>query len=309
VIPNTPRLIIRFNVTNPTADVKQPPLSVLKWGTPLEDGMVMGPIFEVRDIHYNQVAYIGKLVRRSWPPSSSSYLALHPQETTYVDVDITDEFDFPGAGDYHIRFISPKFDDTLVFGPANEVIGRLPIINRRMVDEQRDQKAAGFTNCNPTQQNQIKDSVNGAIKEAQTANKCLKDKTCSALSTRWFGAYTAANYNYDQGVFDKVHNRLQNSVFNAYCNPSGCGSDVYAYVYPTDTTYTVYLCGAFWSQANERVNTVVHEMSHFNTLGGTQDYAYGKTSCLNLAKSNPSRASHNADNVCYFSEEAKLLMN
>jgi len=52
----------------------------------------------------------------------------------------------------------------------------------------------------------------------------------------------------------------------------------------------------------------VHEMSHFTPLGGTQDYAYGKTACLNLARTNAARASRNADNVCYFSEEATMLM-
>lgn len=54
------------------------------------------------------------------------------------------------------------------------------------------------------------------------------------------------------------------------------------------------LASAFWSQANERVNTLVHEESHFNAVGGTQDYVYGKPGCLALAQSNPLQASHNA---------------
>jgi hypothetical protein len=42
------------------------------------------------------------------------------------------------------------------------------------------------------------------------------------------------------------------------------------------------------------VNTLVHEESHFNAVGGTQDYVYGKPRCLALAQSNPIQASHNA---------------
>jgi len=68
----------------------------------------------------------------------------------------------------------------------------------------------------------------------------------------------------------------------------------------------VYLCGAFWSQPAERVNTIIHEMSHFNAVGnpGTQDYTYGRASCKTLANNNPYQATHNADNVCFFSDDA-----
>jgi len=64
------------------------------------------------------------------------------------------------------------------------------------------------------------------------------------------------------------------------------------------------MCGLFWSRANERVNTIVHEMSHFRNIAGTQDYTYGQSNCLSLARANPTQASHNADNVCYFAGEA-----
>jgi len=302
VVPNTPRLVVRFNLTNPSTKSVEAPLNVLTWGTPMEG--VMGPIFAVSDVFGNDVSYVGKFVRRAWPPSASSYISLRPRESSVIEVDLTDDFDFPGAGDYLVRFISPQFQDNIVFISTDEVVGRLPVINRRAVPPHHDENRLGNTNCDSTKNSQIATAVKGAMDESLAAYNCLNKKTCETLSTRWFGAYSKDNYDYDTATFQKVYNRLKDFTFNAYCNPAGCGNDVYAYVYPTDKTYTVYLCGAFWNQADERVNTVVHEMSHFSTLGGTDDYAYGKKSCLSLAKSNPYRASHNADNVCYFSEEA-----
>lgn len=67
---------------------------------------------------------------------------------------------------------------------------------------------------------------------------------------------------------------------------------------------TQYLCGAFWSSASERANTIVHEITHFNRICGTNDYGYGKSFCRNLARTNPNNAVRNADNYCYFAEEA-----
>ena len=68
----------------------------------------------------------------------------------------------------------------------------------------------------------------------------------------------------------------------------------------------IYLCGAFWEAPNigtdSRAGTLIHESSHFTLNGGTDDYAYGQTSCKALAISSPSRAIMNADSHEYFAE-------
>jgi len=161
----------------------------------------------------------------------------------------------------------------------------------------------GYTNCNSNQISQIETAVSGSIYECNRAYNCL-NSGCDSLYTKWFGTYNLNNWNFVSETFYYVHSRLNNYEFEGYCNPSGCGSNVYGYVYPTDPTYTVYLCGMFWSRSNERINTIVHEMSHFNAIAGTRDYAYGKGNCQSLARSNPTQASRNADNICYFSEES-----
>ena len=64
-------------------------------------------------------------------------------------------------------------------------------------------------------------------------------------------------------------------TFDCSCTESG----TYAYVYP-DSPYQVYLCGAFWSAPNtgtdSRAGTIIHELSHFTVVAGTNDWAYGK---------------------------------
>lgn len=89
-----------------------------------------------------------------------------------------------------------------------------------------------------------------------------------------------------------------------------CTDSAYAYVYPTQP-YTIYLCNAFWSApstgTDSKAGTLVHEMSHFNVVASTDDWAYGQTAAKSLARSNPSRAIDNADSHEYFAENTPAL--
>jgi len=99
----------------------------------------------------------------------------------------------------------------------------------------------------------------------------------------------------------------QGANFGVSCNPTRCGTNVYAYVYPTDATRTIHFCSAFWRAPtfgfpDSQPGTIYHELSHFTVFGGTSDYAYGVTNCKSLARSNPNNAVKNADSYEYFSE-------
>lgn len=96
---------------------------------------------------------------------------------------------------------------------------------------------------------------------------------------------------------------MQKYPFKSVCHAQECEDNVYAYVYPADPTFTVYLCNMFFELPNERVETIIHELSHFDSLGATDDYAYGRTPCKELALKDPRRACHNADNLCYFASD------
>ena len=58
---------------------------------------------------------------------------------------------------------------------------------------------------------------------------------------------------------------------------------------------------------DSKAGTLIHEMSHFTVVAGTDDHAYGQTAARNLAKSNPKLAVDNADSHEYFAENTPNL--
>ena len=91
----------------------------------------------------------------------------------------------------------------------------------------------------------------------------------------------------------------------------GCKKkNVYAYVY-ANQPYTIYLCGVFWSApmtgTDSKAGTLIHEMSHFNVVASTDDWAYGQTAAKNLASTDPVKAIDNADSHEYFAENNPSL--
>ena len=96
---------------------------------------------------------------------------------------------------------------------------------------------------------------------------------------------------------------VQTAALTLDCSCKDSGT--YAYVYPTQP-YKIYVCGAFWNApmtgTDSKGGTLVHEMMHFNVIAGTDDWAYGQSAALSLAKSNPTKALDNSDNHEYFTE-------
>lgn len=92
-------------------------------------------------------------------------------------------------------------------------------------------------------------------------------------------------------------------------------NDCFAYVYPNDKTHTVYLGDSFEpapeTGSDSKAGTLIHEVSHFNDVAGTDDVVhpacggktcYGTKNAENLAKKSPSDAQKNADNFEYYIE-------
>ena len=91
------------------------------------------------------------------------------------------------------------------------------------------------------------------------------------------------------------------------CGGSSCSKRTYAYVYPSDTSRTIYLCGIYFSTTtwgyDARADTIVHEISHFATVANTDDHQYGQCGNQTLATTDSSRAVDNADSNAYFSAD------
>jgi len=162
--------------------------------------------------------------------------------------------------------------------------------------------------CSLAQQN----TVNTAIANAKTQITNVRtylSRYCDSNYVTIFGRHLGTTrWSKVSTTYTNMNTRI-NSNFQIHCQPSSCGDPpCYAYVYQTDSTYRIHLCGKFWAApASSGVDTqfgvLVHELSHFSTVGYTEDYQYGRTGCVNLAVSNPDLAVSNADNYEYFAED------
>jgi len=280
-------------------------VSILTYGTPFEDS-IMFPVLRIHSgIEKIEAKYIGPVARRVTPAPKEAFITIAANSEIQTPIKIEQFYSISKDHWYEITAIIPDFDASFVGASHTKSLRKF--LNKTIPFEKFKTPDTQYQNCDLTEKGQIDGAVPVATTQSKNAKNCMSADRCDSLTDKWFGSTSKTNivnYNYDLSVFIGVSSNLTANGINAYCNPTGCGPFVYAYVYPNDPTMTVYLCGAFWSQPDERANTLVHEMSHFTVLGGTQDYAYGQPDCLNLAKTDPTKASHNADNVCYFSAEA-----
>jgi peptidyl-Lys metalloendopeptidase len=115
----------------------------------------------------------------------------------------------------------------------------------------------------------------------------------------WFGSDSEATRQFMQQRLLKMRDKLMREKL-----VPGDDAHAYAHVYPN--TNTVNLDGKFWSAPrdgeNSRAGTLVHETTHFNDAGGTDDHAYGPDKCRALAAQYPNKAQNNADNHEYWME-------
>ncbi len=161
------------------------------------------------------------------------------------------------------------------------------------------------TNCSSSQSEHVTTAVGNATTYATGAKNYLIGKTYSTVGPRyttWFGAKNSTRFNTVKSHYIAIENAFQTKPVVVDC---GCTDNYYAYVYPTQP-YKIYVCNAFWSApatgTDSKAGTLVHEMSHFNVVAGTDDWAYGQTACKSLATRSPKKAIDNADSHEYFAE-------
>ncbi|KAG9098536.1 hypothetical protein FRC06_006243 [Ceratobasidium sp. 370] len=157
-------------------------------------------------------------------------------------------------------------------------------------------KRQTYSGCTTTRQTQIASAISSAASYATDSyNHLSSNPSGSTRYTRWFGTWASSRYNAVLTSFSRLRTYPAGWAYN-------CGTctdpSLYAYVYPSSYG-TVYLCGYFWNApatgAGSRADTIIHEGTHFTQVLGTDDYAYGQSSCLSLAKSNPTNAVYNAE--------------
>jgi peptidyl-Lys metalloendopeptidase len=306
-------VVVNVTVTNGTAATQY----LLKWQTPL--GAIEAPLFDVtRD--GVPVRYLGVQVKRA-VPSAADYIALKPGATLNRRVELSALYDMGITGAYSVRWrpgatqlfsrpgVARSGSQTLP-DPASAsvwIAGRLP---RGALDAGiplPEGAGLSFSRCSNAQQETIAGAVQAAQAMAQDADAYLQRKDLGRRYTSWFGAVDAARSTTMVRHFQAIKEAFGARPVTIDC---GCNQSYYAYVYPNQP-YKIYVCKAFWSApvtgTDSKGGTLVHEMSHFTVVAGTDDLAYGQSAAGQLAASDPDKAINNADSHEYFGENTPAL--
>ena len=252
------------------------------------------------------VAYLGRHYK--WAaPQASDYLTLATGESLTRTVSLSDAYDFSQTGSYAVSYAEAIHQGAAQFSSNSLSVwveGRPFVIPEASSERIVSAESVSTTSCTSTQTSSISSAFSGAKTYASGALSYLTNTTPgnTARYKTWFGSYTSTNWSTAKSHYNAILNAYNNQAVVVSC---ACTDSSYAYVYPTQP-YKIYVCNAFWSApttgTDSKAGTLVHEMSHFNVVASTDDWAYGQSACKSLATSNPSRALDNADTHEYFAE-------
>lgn len=287
-------------------------IKVLKWQLPGDED---APLFQVtRD--GQPVDYQGALIKRG-TPVDKDFIRLAAGESITTAVEVSGLYDMSQQGQYSISYRLPvepkgnKAKRAASGSRSNTVtlwvdgVSDERVLAKALVDEpQAVSGSVAFSGrCSNTQKSQILTALDsaGAI-TSDSRGYLAVDKPEGQRYRSWFGAYDSARWSTANTHFTKIQDAIDNKPLTFDC---GCKKSYFAYVYP-DQPYKIYLCRSFWSAPNtgtdSRAGTIVHELSHFTVVAGTDDLGYGQSNARNLASTDPLKALNNADNHEYFAE-------
>lgn len=261
------------------------------------------------------VPYLGARVKRR-APTSEDTITLAPGETRVAVFDLAAYFDLRAGGAFQVD-LSPTLA-ARAGSPIDDRAASLATSAGFTVAARTERAGATATpaalaaaapgECTANDREAIATSVNAARNYVRDSLRYLAGTVpLGERYTWWFGPNDSARLATVTTTYTNMLQKFDARAPRYSCSPSACGSGVFAYVFPSDSTHTVHLCSAFWAAAftgtDSRAGTLVHEMSHFNTVGATDDWAYGQTAAHALVTSgNYAQAINNADTHEYFAE-------
>ncbi len=304
---------VRLTLTNTSSQ----PQMILKWHTAFAE--IEESLFEVtRD--GAKVPYLGAHYKRGAPKASDYYL-LKPGASHTVRVELSDMYDMSITGQYTVSYSAKSMN---LFGTNEAVVGEIKSgaaslwidgalprgsesAMSKAIDPPSTQAGAlSFSKCTTTQQQTIVSAMGAATTMANDADAYMGGNL-GARYTKWFGAADTTRINKVKANFAAIKDAFGTKPVTVDC---GCKKTYYAYVYPNQP-YKIYVCKAFWTApltgTDSKGGTLVHEMSHFTAVAGTDDWVYGQSGAASLAISNPTNAVDNADSHEYFSENTPFL--
>ena len=176
-----------------------------------------------------------------------------------------------------------------------------------------------FSQCTPQQRSDIKKARFNAFDALSAATVQITAQN-GAYRT-WFGRWDPVRAKFVRSTVSALKNLIRTGDITYVCERQGagrCDGSTYAFVYPSDSS-RIYLCAPYFDlpalsdatflevfNSGTRAGTIIHEMSHYDDVGSTNDNCYNRDVCSDYARSSPSRAVNNADSYQYFAEDAYL---
>jgi peptidyl-Lys metalloendopeptidase len=283
-------------------------ISMLKWGTAFESRLnsdILAIFHEGKELHYS-----GRHIKRA-PAGESDYVVLKAQSVARRKVDLLTAYSIDLKGIYEIRLresrtLSKKAESPIFLKLSSD---RSIVFKRTPSVDNCPDGVAGLPN---KRLSLIDSAVSAAESIALIARGSLRgtpiaERPNARRYLEWFGGYNLTRWNTIQSHFDLIYNAVKTQVLVFICEDN---EDFFAAVSPSNP-YDIFLGKAFWSAprsgTDSKAGTIIHELSHFNILGGTVDNVYGQSAARSLARNNPSSAINNADNHEYFAENTPLL--
>jgi peptidyl-Lys metalloendopeptidase len=252
------------------------------------------------------VGYEGPHIKRglSW---SDAIIRVEPGASYTYDIELSRAYDLSRDGRYTVTFASRSGASaaTVLQSATQEVrvAGRTAPVTSGILPRTPASLTSlvSYSRCTATQQTDVLAALNQAEAYAGNARSYLTG-TLGERFTWWFGPASTSSGNTIKAHFAAIADAFATKPITVDC---GCKKTYYAYVYQNQP-YTIYVCKAFWSAplagTDSRGGTLIHEMSHFTVVAGTDDFAYGQTAAHSLALSDPTKAIGNADSHEYFAE-------
>jgi peptidyl-Lys metalloendopeptidase len=289
---------------------------ILKWFTPAEG--VEEPLFALmRD--GTPVPYTGAHYKRP-AVTGRDYISLKAGESLSQTVNLGDYYDLSQSGEYEVFYAVAAFQ--LFDEKGNAFQFRDSLISEKLslsVEGRLDKGkptppptpapgGTAFNACSVEQQALLSQARANATTYASGAQQYLNSNNSGTKRyVEWFGAFSPARYSTVTNHFNSIFSAFSTAGITFDCK---CKQNYYAYVYP-NRPYNIYLCKVFWQApptgTDSQAGTLIHEMSHFDVVAGTDDVVYGQSGARNLAISDPDLAVTNADNHEYFAENTPTL--
>lgn len=296
------RVLVEVTYTNTT----DRPIRLLTWGDAAAD-LLADDLFTVT-VDGVPAAYIGPHYKRP-TPRDADYTTLAPGDSLTRSADLSDLYDLTRSGAYDIRYADPHTTRVATLASAPVAVRIAGRARPRRDDLAPRSGGLAYNKCTVSQQADVVTAVQASSAMASDAVSYLTNTSPAGTPryTKWFGAFSSQGWSTAQTHYAAIKDALDNKPLTVDC---GCKKTYYAYVYP-DAPYKIYVCKAFWSApvsgTDSRAGTLIHELSHFTAVAGTDDHVYGQAGAASLAASKPNDALDNADNHEYFAENTPTL--